>query len=119
MIKFEDLKNIRNFSELTIDEYATASVDDISQMLFAEAIRGSRRVVVKRGVLELISAERGDKDKDKGKLIQLLTAFAAATDDEFIEHYLYASPEDRDAWASEKCIAYKNQHMRKGEEMNE
>ena len=32
MIKFEDLKNIRNFSELTIDEYATASVDDISQM---------------------------------------------------------------------------------------
>ena len=55
MIKFEDLKNIRDFSELTIDEYATASIDDISQMLFAEAIRGSREVVVKQGVRELLS----------------------------------------------------------------
>ena len=118
MVTFEELKNIRNFSELTIDEYATASIDDISQMIFAEAIRGSRRVVIKQGVLELISAERGDKDKDKGKLIQLLTAFAAATDDEFIEHYLYASPEDRDAWASEKCTTYRKQHMRKRDDTN-
>ena len=49
MIKFEELKNIRDFSELTIDEYATASIDDISQMLFAEAIRDSRKVVVRQG----------------------------------------------------------------------
>ena len=49
MIKFEELKNIRDFSELTIDEYATASIDDISQMIFAEAIRDSRKVVVRQG----------------------------------------------------------------------
>ena len=117
MIKFEELKNIRDFSELTIDEYATASIDDISQMLFAEAIRDSRKVVVRQGVRELLSPECSDKNK--GDLLRLLTAFTAATDYEFIEHYLYASPADRDAWASEKCIAFRNQHMRKGEEMNE
>ena len=117
MVTFEELKNIRDFSELTIDEYATASIDDISRMLFAEAIRGSRVVVVKQGVRELISAERGDKDK--GKLIELLTAFTTATDYEFIEHYLYASPEDRDAWVSEKCAAFRKQHMRKRDDTNE
>lgn len=115
MIKFEDLKNIRNFSELTIDEYATASIDDISQMLFAEAIRGSRTVVVKQGVREFLS----QKCSDKGKLLQLLTAFTTATDYEFIEHYLYASPEDRDVWASEKCATFRKQHMRKREEDHE
>lgn len=117
MIKFEDLKNIRDFSELTIDEYATASIDDISQMLFAEAIRGSRVVVVKQGVRELLSQKC--TDKDKGKLLQLLTAFTTATDYEFIEHYLYASPEDRDAWADAKCAAFRKQHMRKKEKSHE
>ena len=117
MIKFEELKNIRDFSELTMDEYATASTDDISQMLFAEAIRGSRVVVVKQGVRELLSPDCSNKDK--GKLLQLLTAFTAATDYEFIEHYLYASPEDRDAWASEKCAAFRKQHMRKRDDTNE
>ena len=117
MVTFEELKNIRDFSELTIDEYATASIDDISQMLFAEAIRGSRVVVIKQGVRELLSS--GCSDKDKGKLLQLLTAFTTATDYEFIEHYLYASPEDRDAWAGEKCAAFRKQHMRQRSDANE
>ena len=74
-------------------------------------------VVIKQGVRELLSQKCSDKDK--GKLLQLLTAFTTATDYEFIEHYLYASPEDRDAWASEKCATFRKQHMRKREEDHE
>lgn len=117
IVKFEELKNIRDFSKLTIDEYATASIGDISQMLFAEAIRGSRKVVVDQGTRELLSLKCSDEKR--AKLLRLITAFVNATDYEFIEYYLYASPADRDAWVDEKCVAFRNQHMRKKEKNHE
>lgn len=117
IVKFEELKNIRDFSELTIDEYATASIGDISQMLLAEAIRGSRKVVIDQGTSELLTLKCSDEKM--AKLLRLLTAFINATDYEFIEHYLYALPTDRDAWVDEKCTAFRNQHIRKKEKGHE
>lgn len=105
MITFEELKNTKNFGDITLEEYEAASKEDIHKMIFAEAMRDSRRVMCELGTKKLLSPNYSEAAK--ARLRQMLTAFSTATDDEFIEHYMYASQADGDAWIDRKCAEFR------------
>ena len=99
MVKFEELKNIKNFSDITIEEFEAASSKEINDMIFAESMRSSRLTSCK--IIKDMLRKTKHKRFTVTKLGKMYIVFAAATDDEFIEHYMYASPADRDAWVNE------------------
>lgn len=110
MVTFEELKNIKSFSDITLEEYEAASKEDIHKMIFAEAMRNSRKAMCNLGAENLLSPEYSEATK--ARIRQMLTAFATATDDEFIEHYMYASQADGDAWIDKKCAEYRKRIMK-------
>lgn len=110
MVTFEELKNIKSFSDITLEEYEAASKEDIRKMIFAEAMRDSRRVMCDLGTKKLLSPDYSEAAK--ARIMQMLTAFATATDDEFIEHYMYASRVDGDAWIAKKCAEFRKRNMK-------
>ena len=113
MVKFEELKNIKSFSDITIEEFEAASSKEINDMIFAESMRSSRLTSCK--IIKDMLRFKKHKRSTVTKLGKMYLVFAAATDDEFIEHYMYASSADRDAWVDEmyaEIMAKEEDHER-------